>query len=475
MGCISSSPVEANTKFHENYKLGKKLGEGAFGQVRTAKSRVGDQDLAVKIIDARGRDMNGEPTKQADAERVQVTLSEIKVWQAVGVSDHCVALQGSYFERNLFYMVMEKCEYSLMDKLSKMSTMMEADLCRIFSEMLLGIKHVHEKRIVHRDIKPDNFLFGGSSGSTVKLCDFGLAAQLPQKGKLKGIYGTAPYMSPEMLGSTGYDEKIDIWSLGATAFLMIHGDFPYVPKEATAPAMKKCIVQGRPEIHFVRGPEESTFFSRPFVDRATPFLQALLQRAPATRKTADEALALPFLAVTADPSFSNEAIIAQSEGGEDAVMAPAFRKARKATLDQKEFRRQPIKQKGLEDLLELWLAKNGGEQSEGATTFFSEGDENIEHTITAKNIQAEKSEDRIHRRSETRFGTHSGTVGRKSGSAIDIEALRGLDFGDYGPVAGGGDEALDGKGGKRPSKSSPSTPSRQPSKPEPAVCEASRL
>lgn len=55
---------------------------------------------------------------------------------------------------------------------------------------------------------------------------------------------------------------------------MIHGDFPYSPNEATAPAMKKVILLGKPEIRFIRPSGEEQFFSKEFVDRATPFLQA---------------------------------------------------------------------------------------------------------------------------------------------------------------------------------------------------------
>lgn len=428
MGCVGSSAGGTGTdgKFHENYRLGKKLGEGAFGQVRVAKPRFGDQEMAVKIIDVRSRDFNGEPTKQADAERVSVTRGEIKVWQAVGTGEHIVSLTASFFERNLFYMVMEKCSCSLMDKLSKMSAVMEDDMCRIFSEMLAGLSHTHERRIAHRDIKPDNFLFGGASGNTVKLCDFGLAAQLPKKGKLRGVYGTAPYMSPEMLGNSGYDEKTDVWSFGSTAFLMIHGDFPYVPKEATAPAMKKCIIQGRPEIRFVKGPDEETFFSRSFVDRATPFLQALLQRVPATRKSADEAMQMDFLL----PKTSEHKNVFSHDDNQEAPLAPAFRKARKATATQMDFKpelqkRQPILQNNLEDLLQLLQEKYG--QSGAGTTFFSEGDENIEASKTTREMNENKTEDRIHKRSETRFGTHSGVTGKKSGN-IDVEKLRNLDL-----------------------------------------------
>jgi len=297
-----------------------------------------------------------------------------------------------------------------------MSTLVEGDLCRIFSEMLAGIKHMHDKRLVHRDIKPDNFLFGGEEGSTVKLCDFGLAAALPSRvgRKMKGVFGTAPYMSPEMLGTFGYDGKTDVWSFGATVFLMIHGDYPYVPQEANAALMKKCIISNRPEIRFVRPSEEATYFSRAFVDRATPFLQALLQRTPGTRKSAEEALAMPFLADIPSSIYSSEAITGESE---EPVLALVFRKARTATLNQKEMtKQQPIKQKALEDILEMLQQKHGDDDGH---SFFSEGDENIEEALQKKEQEAEdKAEERIAKRTSARFFTHSGTLGSASSDTL---------------------------------------------------------
>ncbi|CAK9004542.1 Serine/threonine-protein kinase 32A [Durusdinium trenchii] len=72
-----------------------------------------------------------------------------------------------------------------------------------------------------------------------------LAVMMPPKGKLHGVFGTAPYMAPEMLRNEGYDFLADVWSIGSVAYLLVFGSFPYSPGEANAPAMKKAIIEAR--------------------------------------------------------------------------------------------------------------------------------------------------------------------------------------------------------------------------------------
>merc|ERR1719502_912890 len=98
----------------------------------------------------------------------------------------------------------------------------ERTLGKMFAQMLMGISHCHSVSVVHRDVKPDNFLV---SQGVVKLCDFGLSAIIPSggknMGKVGGIYGTAPFMCPEMLATDWYDEKADVWSFAVIVYAFL--------------------------------------------------------------------------------------------------------------------------------------------------------------------------------------------------------------------------------------------------------------
>lgn len=86
----------------------------------------------------------------------------------------------------------------------------------IMKEVLVGLKSLHVKRQIHRDLKSDNILLGSSS--EIKIADFGFAIQLTKdRMNRKSVVGTPAWMAPELIKKDDYDEKVDIWSLGMVA------------------------------------------------------------------------------------------------------------------------------------------------------------------------------------------------------------------------------------------------------------------
>lgn len=106
---------------------------------------------------------------------------------------------------------------------------------RSFSKQILeGLKYLHENRIIHKDIKGANILLNDSN--VIKLADFGSAQQLertitmslrPGNKNSLSIYGSIPWMAPEVIRQTKYGRKADIWSFGCTVLEMAQGKAPW--------------------------------------------------------------------------------------------------------------------------------------------------------------------------------------------------------------------------------------------------------
>jgi protein-serine/threonine kinase len=89
------------------------------------------------------------------------------------------------------------------------------------------LNEVHKKDIIFRDVKAENILV--TSDWHIKLIDFVLA--LETKDKVKGLVGTAKYLSPEVINNEFYDEKADWWSVGILLYEMVFGVSPFYSRD----------------------------------------------------------------------------------------------------------------------------------------------------------------------------------------------------------------------------------------------------
>lgn len=152
------------------------------------------------------------------------------------------------------------------------------------AEIILGLKHLHDKGIVYRDLKPENVLI--DENGHLKIGDFGLAKHLHMNHSGNGylrtgsICGTRNYLPPEMLHGKPYSVEADMWSLGVMLYRMLCGCFPF---DATrTKEVFKLVRNEHPLLPSVLTPE------------ARSLLGKLLAKDPDCRLTVDQAMKHPF-------------------------------------------------------------------------------------------------------------------------------------------------------------------------------------
>lgn len=294
MGCASSTVTnsvdnnsdteEVRCKFDDDYALGKVLGKGAFGVVYATSERGSGWRGAVKVLETTYFDEKKQKD-EVDSDRVRIAKNEVKTWTAVSGHPNVVELRNTFNGLGCCLMIMERCDCTVTEKLRSGLPNIKEQLPRMLRDMLLGINACHQAKVVHRDIKTENFMLG-ADGKTVKLCDFGLAAKMTTRG-LRGEFGTAPMMSPEMLIGEVYDYGTDVWSFGAMAYLMLFKELPYVPSENSPKAAKAAVKSGTPPPRWLHSAWRGD-------KSCTPLLRQLLRRDTKQRCTAAEALDSPF-------------------------------------------------------------------------------------------------------------------------------------------------------------------------------------
>jgi len=289
-----------NPKFEDKYLLDKKLGSGSFASVYQCKAKQAEVDeaspqmkprLAVKVFDK---------SNTRSAFRM-----ESKIWNSIAPHENCVMMLEAFEDDSYFYIVMEKCGVSLLQALDwharKGKDPKEQDIKHTLVGLLSGVNHLHEYGIVHRDVKPQNILL--AKGHTllgqplVKLCDMGLGAKISGSGSLSKVCGTAPYMAPEMLLLKGYDTRVDVWSCGVVAYLMILDVHPYGEGCFDKKEVEESIRTGKVLPTF-----KAQNNSNQPSSEAVQFLASLLNRDPEERPSAKRALTLSYLDSSTPPS-----------------------------------------------------------------------------------------------------------------------------------------------------------------------------
>uniref|UniRef100_A0A6Q2X4J6 Serine/threonine-protein kinase n=1 Tax=Esox lucius TaxID=8010 RepID=A0A6Q2X4J6_ESOLU len=195
------------------------LGSGQFGIVYGGKHRKTGRDVAIKVIDKMRF-----PTKQESQLRNEVAI--LQNLHHPGI----VNLECMFETPERVFVVMEKLHGDMLEMIlsSEKGKLPERITKFLVTQILVALRHLHFKNIVHCDLKPENVLLASAeSFPQVKLCDFGFARIIGEKSFRRSVVGTPAYLAPEVLRSKGYNRSLDMWSVGVIVYVSLSGTFPF--------------------------------------------------------------------------------------------------------------------------------------------------------------------------------------------------------------------------------------------------------
>ena len=273
------------------YRFKDFLGEGHFASVRTAykiREYSSHKLFAVKSIALK---------KLTEKEREDL-IHEVEIISQLE-HPHIIKFYETYYDQFYFHLVTELCRGNNLNmRLKKIGGRMKEEQVRIIIlKILHAINYCHSFGVVHRDLKPENVVFESPNTEeeddevdehnnntyNIKIIDFGLSTLKNKTEKLHTILGTPYYMAPEVLKGE-YNEKCDIWSIGAITYFLLSGTEPF--KGETSNKIFAKILFTEPDYN----PDKFKNVSPLAID----FIKKCFEKEPDNRFSAKEGLTHPW-------------------------------------------------------------------------------------------------------------------------------------------------------------------------------------
>ncbi|NXC99172.1 M3K3 kinase, partial [Certhia familiaris] len=245
--CSSLNPLLSPVALQApvNWRLGKLLGRGAFGEVYLCYDADTGRELSVKQVPF-------DPDSQETSKEVNALECEIQLLKTLR-HDRIVQYYGCLRdpeEKKLSIFVEYMPGGSIKDQLKAYGALTENVTRKYTRQILQGVFYLHSNMIVHRDIKGANIL--RDSAGNVKLGDFGASKRIQticMSGTgIKSVTGTPYWMSPEVISGEGYGRKADVWSVACTVVEMLTEKPPWAEFEAMAAIFKIATQPTNPQL-----------------------------------------------------------------------------------------------------------------------------------------------------------------------------------------------------------------------------------
>uniref|UniRef100_A0A8C7UPB7 Serine/threonine-protein kinase PLK n=1 Tax=Oncorhynchus mykiss TaxID=8022 RepID=A0A8C7UPB7_ONCMY len=258
--------VVTDSKTGKSYSKGKLLGKGGFARCYEMTDLSNKKMYAVKVIP--------QSRVSKPHQRDKIT-NEIELHKTLH-HKHVVKFSHHFEDQDNIYIFLELCSRKSLAHIWKARhTLTDPEVRYYLRQIISGLKYLHNRGILHRDLKLGNFFV--NENMELRLGDFGLAAKLePVEQRKKTICGTPNYLAPEVLNRQGHGTESDIWSLGCVMYTLMCGNPPFETLDLKE--TYKCIKEVKYNLPSTLSPA------------AQKLISGILQKNPSDRLTLDQIL-----------------------------------------------------------------------------------------------------------------------------------------------------------------------------------------
>jgi hypothetical protein len=228
------------------YRIERVLGSGGMGAVYLAANPTLPRYDALKVLSAelsRDPDFRARFIREADVASALDHPNIVSVYNRGQTGDE-------------LWIAMQFVDGTDADAALRAGTMTPDRAVHIIGEVAKALDHAHQRNVVHRDVKPANFLLSGPAGPNerVLLGDFGIARALDDVGLTVtgSVLATVAYAAPEVLSGLPFDGRADLYSLGCTLFRLLTGETPFYSANGMMAVMMAHIQQPPPRVTDIR-------------------------------------------------------------------------------------------------------------------------------------------------------------------------------------------------------------------------------
>ena len=228
-------------EYINNYEIDEILDEGGMSTVYLGIHKYLKKKAAIKMLN---------PVLQKNPQYKKRFLNEAKLLSRLN-HPNIITLYDYIENDNGIFLITEYVKGQTLDEYIDLITgpVPQSRAVKIIVQVLDAVGHIHSKNMIHRDIKPSNIMI--TSEDTVKLIDFGIAKHLRKNQALVtqggSKLGTTIFMSPQQVKGKVLDRRTDIYSIGATLFYVLTGQYPYDKNLSEYEIYNKIVTQAFPD------------------------------------------------------------------------------------------------------------------------------------------------------------------------------------------------------------------------------------